>query len=162
DVKVTYANTVDSDTAIRRLDVMSGFNLSNGKTNVTLAGAYAKSSLLTMGDRDFMQRGIAAELANNPNVFSATSFPTLGATTNIRSANGSPLFGAGTPSFTSVPVGYAGGGGLAPLQANAGRYNLDLASSAQLYTGKFATLYAPADLKSLSATVRHQFTPSFE
>lgn len=46
------------------------------------------------------------------------------ATPNVRSADGSALFGAGSPSFTSVLPGTGGGGGLAPFIGREGLRNL--------------------------------------
>lgn len=156
--KVTYDNSFDSDTSIRRMDLSAGFSLEGGKTNVLLAGSYADANQLVTHDRDFFQRGQETLLANNPDALLIFGFfPPLGATTNISSADGSPLFGPDTPSFTSVPTGYAGGGGLTPLQTNAGRYNLDLANSAQLFGGGTHGLSAGSSLKSLMATLRREF-----
>jgi len=42
------------------------------------------------------------------------------ATPNVRSADGSPLFGTGSPSFTSVRPGSAGGTGLTPFNGREG------------------------------------------
>ncbi|MEJ1961324.1 MAG: TonB-dependent receptor [Gammaproteobacteria bacterium] len=164
DVKVNYGNTFDNDSASRRVDVSTGFNLEDGKTSVLLAGSCSDSDGLRVGDRDLAQRGRGAILANNPSFFFNAATPPLGATTNIRSVNGLPLFGPGTPSFTSVPTGYAGGGGLAPLQANAGKYNLDLADSAQAAGGGGggANLMNEPAIGSLAATVRRQFTSSLQ
>lgn len=165
--KITYENTFDTDAAIRKIDVSAGFNLEGGITNVLLAGSWSDSADLLVADRDFVQRGRATAARNNPNYFA--SAPPLGATTNIRSVNGSPLFGPGTPNFTSVPVGYAGGGGLAPLQANAGIYNLDLANTRQFTStgnpggpGGLLGLSNSPTVESLTATLRRQFAPGVQ
>jgi iron complex outermembrane recepter protein len=158
ELKLTYDNTLDSDSSIRRLDFSAGFNLEDGRTNVLLAGYYSDSNVLTVQDRNFVQRGRERLLANNPSSLLGAADPPLGATTNIRSVNGSPLFGPGTPNLTSVPVGYAGGGGLTPLQVNAGQYNLGLSHSAQSAGpgGEHALLNSPT-IGSLMMTVRRQF-----
>ena len=69
-----------------------------------------------------------------------------------------------TSAFSASDVGYAGGGGLAPLQVNAGRYNLALPDTAQnsnaaIYAGggKLSLLNG-FEVKSLSATLRRQFS----
>lgn len=161
--KVTYGNSFDSDTSLRRADLSAGFDLEEGKTSVLLAGSYADGNPLATHDRDFIQRGREVLLANNPAALLIFGFfPPLGGTTNISSLDGSPLFGPGTASFTSVPTGYAGGGGLAPLQTNAGLYNLDLANSAQLSGGGTRGLSAGSTLKSLMATVRREFGSDVE
>src|SRR5690606_29527531 len=92
-----------------------------------------------------------------PDFFANGAVPPLGATPNIRSVSGAPLFGPGSPRFTSVPAGYAGGGGLEPLRANAGIYNFDLADSAQSGAGN-AGLLGASDRLSAGLTVRREFT----
>ena len=161
EVKLAYENSFDTDTAVRRIGLSKGFILEEGKSEVLLAGSYVDQNVLVMRDRDFLRDGRQRVLANNPDYYTTAATPPTGATTNIRSANGSPLFGPGTPSFTSVPVGYAGGGGLAPLQQNAGHYNLDLADSAQFDSGGRSLLGAPA-IESLQVTARRRFHPAVE
>jgi iron complex outermembrane recepter protein len=156
ELKATYDNSFDGDAPIHRMDLSAGFNLEEGKTNILVAGSYSDHNVLTTGERNLVQRGRAKIMANNPSFLLDAATPPLGATPNIRSLNGSPLFGPNTPNFTSVPVGYAGGGGLAALQANAGRYNLDLANSAQSSGAKSSLLNGPR-IESAMATVRRQF-----
>jgi len=161
EVKLAYENSFDTDTAVRRIGLSKGFIFEDGKSEVLLAGSYLDQNALLMRDRDFLRDGRQRVLANNPNYYATASAPPTGATTNISSADGSPLFGPGTPSFTSVPVGYGGGGGLAPLQQNAGHYNLDLADSAQFDSGRRSSLGAPT-IESLQVTARRRFHPAVE
>ncbi|MGQ0835684.1 MAG: TonB-dependent receptor domain-containing protein [Gammaproteobacteria bacterium] len=162
--KLTYDSSFRSDSTVRRIDFGGGFNLEGGKTNIMLTGSYAEADPLTIRDRDDLtRRGRETILANNPAALLMSGIsPPLGATTNIRSTDGSPLFGPGTPSATSVPAGYGGGGGLAPLQANAGQFNLDLADSGQLFGGGELGLFAASTVASLIASVRREFSPSVQ
>src|SRR2546421_598176 len=41
EVKLTYDNTFDTNSARRRVDMSAGFNLESGKTNILLAGSYS-------------------------------------------------------------------------------------------------------------------------
>lgn len=161
ETKTTYENSFDGGGAQRRFDFSSGFTIEGGNTNVLVTASYADTNPMTNGDRDFFRSGRQQILTNNPSFFTSAFFPPLGATTNIRSMDGTPLFGPGTPSFTSVPVGYAGGSGLAPLLANAGRYNFDLADSAQT-GGRNAGLFKGITVKSFNATLRRQFGDAVE
>ena len=102
-----YGNTFESGAATRTVDMSFGSQLEDGKTNLSLSASWTDNSDLQMQDRDFLDRGLATVQANNP-AFFLTGTPPLGTTTNIRSVDGSPLFGPGTPSFTFVPAGYAG------------------------------------------------------
>ena len=160
EMKVTYGDTFSAHAATRRVDVSAGTNVENGKTNVMLAASWSDGDVLTVRDRDFVQRGRTTILANNAAFILDNNNPPLGSTPNIGSADGSPLFGPGTPNITFVPVGYAGNGGLAPLQVNAGKYNLNLANTAQSGGGGKLGLTNAPTVESLNATIRRQFTPS--
>jgi len=161
EVKLSYDNTFDAGSALQQVDFNTGFTLEGGKTWLLAAGSLIDNEGLLNHDRDFYARGRAALRANNPAVLLPPTAPPLGATTNIRSQNGSPLFGPGSPSFTSVPAGYAGGGGLAPLQSNAGSYNYDLAQSAQL-NGDLQGLLMSSYTKSLMLTARRELSPNVQ
>lgn len=162
EANLNFEDSFSTGAENRRIDLNAGFTLEGGKTNLLLAGSYAEADPMLAGDNDLIRDYRNAMLANNPAVFSSQTTPPLGATPNIRSVNGSPLFGAGTPSFTFVPEGYAGGGGLAPLQANAGRYNLELPETAQPVIGRKAGLLAAPTAKSLALTVRRQFSDNVQ
>lgn len=162
ELKFTYNNTFDTDSAVRRVQFNGGFNLEGGKTNVLLTGSFSDAHTLALRDRNFVLENRARVLANNPANFLNATNPPLGSTPNIRSVNGSPLFGNGTSYFTFVPLGYAGSSSLADvrtaLQANAGRYNFDLADSVQANGGGGTPFYGVPETISLMMTVRRQFT----
>src|SRR5262249_37792356 len=132
DLRATYANTFDSDTSGYKIEGSGGFSLEDGRTHVMVAASHDESNPLLTGDRDFVARARALQLANNPGAFFNTSTPPLGFLPNIRSVNGSNLVldtgpALGSP-FTFVPQGYAGVStdNGAALAANAGRYSLEL------------------------------------
>ena len=171
EVKLTYDNTFDAASARRRVDMSSGFNLEGGKTNILLAGSYSEGNALTFQDRaDLVRRGQAIILAHNGNNYRALDFvnPPFGATPNIETADGSNLVlknGTALNSpVTYVPAGYAGtaGDGGAALVANAGKYNLDFAHSAQAFGGGDAALVNTPTVESLTATLRREFTPQVQ
>jgi iron complex outermembrane recepter protein len=156
EVKGSFEDTFNSSSPTHRVDLAAGFTSKNGKTNVLISANYADIATMLVGDRPFYEEGLARVQANNPAAYLPTNLP-QGGTLNIRSANGSPLFGAGTASFTSVPVGYTGGGGLAPLQTNAGKYNLS-APRTTLKSG----LWNGSTVESMIASMRHQFSPKLQ
>jgi len=160
ELKLGYENTFEANSAIRRMELASGFSLEEGKTTVLLAATWSDNAGLLVEDRHLVQRGRDTIFHNNPSFFRGA--PPLGATTNVRSTNGSPLFGAGTSNITSVPAGYQGGAGLAPLQANAGGYNIDLADSAQANGGSHLGMLNAARIKSAMTTVRRRFGERFQ
>ena len=175
DVKLTYGDTFSGGAASQAADVTAGFNLEDGKTNILLAGSYAKQDPLLMRDRDVFERGRARILANNPTALLNGFIPPLGGTTNVMSdfvfdpstfqlvqpmltlRDGTPL----NATTTSVPVGYAGpdSDAGAGLTANAGHYNLGLGPTAQRGGGR-QPLYQGNELESFIGTIRREFTPN--
>lgn len=153
---VTYDNSFSSESAIRRVDFSAGLAPESGKTSLLVAAAFSDGNDLLVQDRHFVQTGRATVELNNPGFFPSAANPPVGASTNFRSVSGAPLFGPGSANFGSVPVGYAGGAGLAGLAPGAGRYNLDLASSAQNSGGALQGLLSESRNESLIATVRHE------
>lgn len=166
EAKLTYGNTFDTDVASRRMEVSGGFNFGE-KTNLLLSASYSDQNSLMQRDRDFEYQARLRLLRNRPDFILPPSSPPLGYTANLRSLGGNLVLDNGTPlnaSFTSVPIGYAGPAtdGGAALVTRAGQYNLELANSAQTTFatrgGKQSLLNVPT-VKTVSATVRHAFTP---
>ncbi|MBX7123843.1 MAG: TonB-dependent receptor [Opitutaceae bacterium] len=162
EVKFGYDDTFDSNSAIKRLDVNAGLNIEGGKTNILVSYSKTKNDGLTVEERDFYEKGRLRILSQNPNFFLQASNPPLGSTTNIRSVNGSPLFGPGTSYFTHVSPGYTGSGQLQDYQINQGRYNFALADSAQAGGGKRRSLLNRSETDYMSLTVRRQFSARFQ
>lgn len=158
----TYADVWSGDAADVRFDVSGGTNLNDGRTNLSASLTYREASPLQAGDRDFIARGYDHIRATGSPYFDQTLI--LGATPNIRSQNGSvltldPAFGGGSlgSNRTFVPYGFRGIGqdGVAPLVANAGRYNLDLARNS---LGEGATLTSGEETLGGSFAARHELT----
>ena len=174
ETSLNYENSFRNDGTTRRADVSGGFSLAGGKTSVQFTGSYSDADPLFAGDRNFFydnkRRVYANRIAANPNYLASLTSPPLGATTNIRSTTGAPLvldsaYG-GAPlnsSFTSVPYGYQGvsSDNAAALLANAGRYNLDPAQTAQS-GGARATLLGQPLVRAASVTVRQKLSPTIE
>ncbi len=155
-----YDNTFLFDDGGRHVDLSGGFPLEDGRTTVRLLASYSDSGDLLTGDRDFVSRSRALQLANNPSAFYDSLYPPLGATPNISSADGSNLvLTNGTPlnsPFTYVPKGYPGvaNDGGAALVANAGHYNLALAND---LNGARQSLLASPTTSSADLTARRRF-----
>jgi iron complex outermembrane recepter protein len=129
-------------------------SLGEGRAGLALSGGLAEEAPLEMRDRNLLQRGRQRIVESNPGYFAQQSVPPLGAQTNIRSADGGPLFGPGTPAFGTIPAGYTVLDGIGPLLKNAGTYDLDLAPSAQLQGGGRQALRAGLSTRYLDT----QFT----
>ena len=168
ETKLSYRNTFDTDSAVRRVDVSGGLALNDGKTQVLFGGSYSDTNMLLVQDRDFVRSGRRQINANNPNYFFANFVNyTLGSTPNIRSANGAllqlkPAGGGATLSsaFTSVPVGYLGtaGDNGEALATNAGKFNLELSNTPQGQPSGRRSLLAAPTRESFFVTARHEFS----
>jgi len=136
EVNVRYETTDDGHAPIETYNLTSSFQFEQGRSQVLLSAQYSDADGLNDGDRHFQVRGRMQKLRNNPdNIYVPAGMvgnPPAGALVNIRSRNGSPLFGPNSSHFTHIPVGYRGWqlDGLDPLKDNQGRYNLDLARDA--------------------------------
>lgn len=168
EVNLRYETTDDGEAPVRTGNLTTGFALEGGRTQVLLSAQYQKTSELRAKDRDFLQRGRARQLANNPDSLlipsGVTENPPAGALVNVRSANGSPLFGPGSSYYTHLPAGYRGWqlDGLAPLVANQGTYSLDPAVGAlNGFTGE-ASLIGWTEAKSAMVNVTRAFTDNLD
>lgn len=161
ETKLTYANTFESDAGSWQADISAGYAFNQGRTTVLAAGSFADSDHLTWGERDIAQTAMARIWERAPSMLADSYFPPSGARVNIRTQDGSPLFGPGTPAFASVPRGYVASEGLAPLIEAAGTLDVDLPDYAA-YPGKRNSIrYAPRR-ESFNATLRHAFNADLE
>jgi outer membrane receptor protein involved in Fe transport len=164
-----YGNTSRLDAFENRLSINGSFPIEGGRTRLSFTGSWQKTGGLQEGDRDYISRGRALLLANQPNYFNTLSDPVQGATPNIVSADGSSLVlkpqygGAALGSrITFVPVGFRGIGqdGVAALLANAGKQNLALSptpTSGPAGDGTLSPLLSPTQSYSGSFTARRDF-----
>lgn len=166
---LNYANTFDTDSAQRRVDFNASTSLRGGATVLTLTASYGDANDIRTGDRDFAQRARDVAFANNPALFTGTTTPPRGYTTNIRNSTSAnlilkPQYGGTVLSspFTHVPVGYAGitSDNAAALVANAGRYNLALPNDHFSRQSRLSTLNSPS--RSLGVGVRQKLAPWLE
>lgn len=174
-LRLTYENSFESDSARRRIDINCGFSLEGGKTDVLMAASFSDSNLLLIQDRDYLRNGRSLLLANNPSGLLGSTVPPLGSSPNISSTTGvnltlKPAYG-GTPlnsPITFVPIGYSGvaSDNGAALVANAGRYNLNLATNPQIGgaagDGGTRALTSAPETTAFMAMIRRQFTPSLQ
>ena len=167
ELSFNYDNTTDFAQARKTLDLVAGVPLEGGRTRLSITGNWTKSDPLLYGDRENLrQRGLPALLANSPDDFyGAYLYPPQGAMTNFKSASGQPLtpkpaYGGQTlsTSFGTIPGGYTGvqSGGIAPLLASLGTYNLDQSNTAY-GSGARAPLIYGLDQYSGSIGLRREF-----
>lgn len=164
EVAITYDNTFDSDSALRRVDVTAGTVFNAGRTSLLFAGSYSDSATLDAQDRDLIKRGRLQLFANNLAGYTGVFTPILGATSNIRTASPAlvlkPQYGGTNlgSNITFVPYGYTGiqSDNAAALVTNAGRYNFDLANTAQRGGGGRIPYSNDPTRRSVNLTLRHE------
>lgn len=168
DLSVNYDNTTDFAAGRKTVDLVGGLPIEGGRTRISFNGNWTKGDALSYGDREnIRQRGIKAQLANDPYAFygSYVDAP-QGSAVNYKSFDGSmlqlkPQYGGQTltTSLGTVPIGYAGlqAAGVAPLLASVGKYNLDQPNTASGY-GARAPLIYPVDQYSGSLAIRREFS----
>jgi len=119
ELTTTHTNALSSyDAPESTVSLIHGETLLGGALRVRLNATYTSVTPPTESDLGY----IRANLAANPQPQSAL----FRATPNVSSANGSSLFGAGTPSFTSVPAGSDGSGGIGEFGGRQGVQSLGL------------------------------------
>jgi len=115
EISTTYTNALGGSSAPQStLSLQHGRTLLNGKLHVRFNANFSRSDPPTKADR-----GLDRPLATG----ATDSDPLYGATPNVRTADGLPLFGTGTAAVTSVAPGADGTGGLAALAGREGVRN---------------------------------------
>lgn len=122
EVNATYTNTTGGyDAPQSSLSLQHGQSLLGGRLRLRFNAVFSNSAPATESELGLR----AAHVARSP----LPGDPLFRATPNVRSADGSPLFGPGSPSFTSVAPGAPGTGGLAAFAGRAGLRSIDLFDS---------------------------------
>lgn len=159
---VQYGNAVRGDAPERQFGLSGGWNLNEGRTQVSFVAARREAVPLLLGQRRYLQRYRAFAHKNNPDYYRELTVPPLGATPNIRSADGAPLtFDDGTQlgsHFTHVPDGYRGFAtdGIGGLLANAGTYNVEYGQTS--LRGALEPLTNSSTSTSATVSARHEVT----
>ncbi len=122
EVTTTYTNTTGGyDAAQGSVSLQHGQSLLGGRLRLRFNAVFAQSNPATESELGLRRAHVARSPLPSGALFRATP--------NIRSADDSPLFGAGTASYTSVAPGASGTGGLAAFAGRAGVRSLDLFDS---------------------------------
>jgi iron complex outermembrane receptor protein len=122
EVNTTYTNTAGGyDAPQSSISLQHGQSLLGGRLRVRLNAVYSASEPATESELGLRR----LHVAHSP----LPADPLFRATPNVRSADGSPLFGPGTSSFTSVAPGATGAGGLTAFTGRAGVRSVDLFDS---------------------------------
>lgn len=153
DVRITYDNTFDTDSARRRLDFSTGVVLGNGSTSIMLSGSMSDANDLLVRDRDYAIRGRQLMQRNDPAQFAYWGL--IGSQTNIF-GSGDLVLRNGTSlgsNIASIPSGYAGGDGGIGLLPGAGQTDLSIPNTV---AGGRQSLSALPKTRNFGLTVRHK------
>jgi len=166
-VSYTFENTVNGHAPIHTVDASYGSSFWGGKTQIMLAGHYSDSDPLLAEDRiDLIRQGYSSILRNDPGflTFNSTSFPIVGATPNIGTADGVSnltLKGTGTALNSPIATIVPGASAATPSSIIPGQWNYALAPTAQS-NGLLVPIGAAPRVKSLIASIRQELTPNIQ
>jgi outer membrane receptor protein involved in Fe transport len=110
EVTGTYTNAVDRfDASQSSISLQHGETLLGGRLRVRLNATFTQANPPNESELGYIQRDLASTPSETPR-----------ATPNVSSADGSPLFGPGTPAFTSVAPGSGAAAGRAAFLGREG------------------------------------------
>ncbi len=166
DLTARYDGTFAGGGVRRRLDAVGGFALEGGRTSVMVMASYQDGNPLYTGDRNLAARARNLQDANDPDAYTASTYPVHGYTTNIKSVSGRNLVlvdgmqSLGWPT-ASVPLGYAGPASDegAAFLGTSGHYNTDFAEDP---AGLQYSLVAAPTVRSAAVNLRREFTDRIE
>ncbi len=122
EITTTYTNAVHRyDAPQSSLALLHAHALLDGRLHLRLSAYFTHTEPPTEMELGYHQGRSATPFAPDASVYRATP--------NLRSANGSPLFGPGTSSVTSVAPGAEGANSLGAFTGRAGLRSLDLFDS---------------------------------
>lgn len=151
EVTTTYSNSLGGyDAPQSSVSLQHAMNLLSGRLRIRLNANFTQNVPPTEAELGLRRAHDRTDPSATAALFRATP--------NIRSADGSPLFGPGTSAFTSVAPGAEGGGGLAAFAGRAGLRNLDLFDSQSGWADSAASVDSPYGLRQKSAAWFGSFT----
>lgn len=153
EIDLRYANTIDDKQPVKSFNLVSGFSLEDGKTNVMLTASKKEQDSLLVRERNYKHKQRERILKNNPNSLIGTTVnPPAGNLTNIRTKDGSELVPGSGSSIGHIPTGWDGN------VANLGKgYALGLGSGVSSWSGDSPILY-DTDTEALGISINRDFT----
>ena len=119
ELTTTYTNALSSyDAPESTVSLLHGETLLGGALRVRLNASYTEVTPPTESELGYIRANLLANPQSEAALYRATP--------NVSSADGSALFGPGTPSFTSVPEGSDGSGAAAEFSGRQGVQSLGL------------------------------------
>lgn len=136
EVSATYTNALRGyDAPQTSVSLQHGQSLLGGSLRLRLNAVFTAAEPPTEAELGLRRTHAATLTVPDDRLFRATP--------HVRSSDGSPLFGAGSPTFTSVAPGADGRGGLAAFAGRAGVRNLAFFDSPGTLSASPTSLDAP-------------------
>lgn len=166
EVNIRYGSNFDGNAATKTVNFTGGFALEDGLTNVLISAQKQDSDALLRRDSDYPNRGRERLVRNNPNTIYGSNRgvpvdPPSGDLVNIRTADGSSLFGNGGSSFAYIPKGFQGSTNINDwknaLQGTLGKYALGQAPGIADFSGDKA-LIPDMESESVNISINRDFT----
>lgn len=158
EVDLRYANTTNNNQPVKSVNLVSGFALEDGRTNVMITASKKEQDALTVGEGGWSNKARQSILKNNPNSIYGTNAngtavnPPAGNLTNIRTKDGSELVSGWGSSYAHIPKGWDGN------LANLGQgYALDLANAMGNWSAD-GDLLKDTTTESVGITINRDFT----
>ena len=130
EVNLKYQNTIDDKQPVKSLNLVTGFSLEDGRTQVMFTASKEDQDELTQSEMDWRTIGRNLRLKNNPNLIYGAKNPPSGHLTNINTADGSELIPNSGSSIAHIPKGWNG-----DIQQLGAGYALDLADGMSAWSG---------------------------
>jgi len=172
EIRATYDNTFDTDSAKRTVGATYGFGLEGGRTRVMLSASWHDgNSLLTQDRIDIYRKNLATIYGNLPaqvitSIFFQGSLPDISpqstTQTTLALKNGAVINSAITHIATGTAPDTPAAQLYATLLANGGTFDFEPPPSAQNYDGRLRPIGTEPELKSFRASVRRQMLPNLE
>lgn len=103
DVSVRYQDTLNNNQPVKTLNLVSGFALEDGRTQVLITASKQDQDDLRQGEKNWRNIGRNLQLKNNPNSIYNASSPPAGHLVNLRIKNAD-----GTYTAAHIPKGWNG------------------------------------------------------
>lgn len=103
DVSVRYENTTDNNQPVKSVNLVTGFALEDGRTQVLFTASKRDQDELTHVDKNWRNMGRALQLQNNPDSIHNASSPPAGHLVNLRIKNAD-----GSYTAAHIPKGWDG------------------------------------------------------
>lgn len=158
EIDLRYANTTDHKQPVKSLNLVSGFSLESGRTNIMLTAYKKDQDDLQNKERDFALNAREKTLQNNAdsiygmNSNGTAKNPPAGNLTNIRSKDGSELFAGWGDSIAHIPQNWNG-----DINQLGKGYALDFGTGVSSFSGEQPILYN-TDTEAFGISINRSFT----